>query len=201
MTLKTAAAFALALAVATGCSKPLSQLQRLELDPAASNLSAVAIKNESVKVALEFRGISGWASPDGTAGLSIPLDKLETGDAARDSNLKSIFFEVGKHAAFGSAAFDLDKVQDLVAGMKDGQSLSTRGEGILSLHGAQLGMGGPLNISRKGNTVTVDLAEGWTILIDRTSLGAQLKRLNKLCPQPHRVGNLVTVHGKLVFKG
>jgi hypothetical protein len=112
-----------------------------------------------------------------------------------------MFFEIAKKLEFSTATFKLDSVEQNLLSLGSGQTLATRGEGVLTLHGAKLGMGGPLNFKRKGDTVTVDLGpDGWTILIDRTSLVPALKTLNKNCPQPHRVRNDVTVKGSLVFK-
>lgn len=199
--MKTLISLLCAALFAGACTKPLDPQVTLQLDAEASSLSAVAMKNESVPVTLKFKGLSGWALASGQAELSIPLEKLETGDIARDGNIKALFFEIAKKLEFSTATFKLDSVEQGLLGLGNGQVLATRGEGVLTLHGAKLGMGGPLNFKRKGDSVSVDLGEdGWTILIDRTSLVPALKVLNKNCPQPHRVGNAVVVKGTLVFK-
>jgi polyisoprenoid-binding protein YceI len=186
------------LAACTG-SAPKKSTGRLSLDAANSTLSAVAMKNESVPVTLKFPGLSGWAQASGQAELDIPLGTLETGDPARDANIKSLFFEVAKSAAFGSATFKLTATDQPVGALADGQTLATRGEGRLSLHGSEISLAGPLNFARRGGALTVDLDEGWTLMIDRSSLLPQLKTLNENCPQPHRVGNTVLIKGTLVF--
>lgn len=187
------------LSLACG-QKPLSTVGRLSLDPAASKLSAVSLKNESKEVALNFPGLSGWAEASGKAELDIAVDKLMTGDEARDANLKTYFFELAKDAGFAKAHFTLGKVDADLDAMKAGQPLSTKGQGMLSLHGAGILLSGPLTFTRKGKTVSVTLEDGWQILIDQTNFVAPLKALNKNCPQPHRVGNAVKLKGTLVFK-
>lgn len=194
---------ALVSALALGCvsSKPLGTMGRLTLDPAKSTLSAVAMKNESVPVTVKFPGLSGWADASGQAELSIPISSLDTGNPARDANIKDLFFEVAKKAAFGSATFKLKATDAPVGALKGGQSLATRGEGVLSLHGAEISVAGPLTLKREGKLLKVDLGEeGWTILIDKSGMTTPLKNLNKHCPQPHRVGNKVVVKGTLAFK-
>lgn len=194
---------ALAVAVAAAaCAAPksLDRAGRLELDPVASSLSAVAIKNGTVPVTLKFPGLQGWADASGLAELRIPLGTLSTGDAARDQNVKSLFFEVEKLADYSSATFKLTKVDASLAGLADGQSLSATAQGSLSLHGASVDLTGPLGFARKGRSLTVSLGEGWAVLIDKTSLVEPLKNLNKNCPQPHNVGNEVKLQGSLVFK-
>jgi polyisoprenoid-binding protein YceI len=191
----------MALALALGCGqKPLASVGRLSLDPAASNLKAVALKNESKEVALSFPGLKGWAQADGQAELSIPVSALSTGDTARDANLKELFFELAKDAGFGQASFKLSKVDADLKGLASGQSAQAKGEGSLSLHGNSVALSGPLSFSRQGGTVTVVLGEGWQVLIDQTNFVEPLKTLNQHCPQPHRVGNVVKIQGTLVFK-
>jgi len=190
-----------ALGLALGCGqKPLGSVGRLALDPAASTLKAVALKNESKEVALAFPGLSGWAQADGTAELNIPVDTLSTGDAARDANLKQLFFELAKDAGFAKARFTLAKVDADLKGLQSGQTVQGKGEGALSLHGNSVALSGPLSFSRKGGVLTVTLGEGWQVLIDQTNFVEPLKTLNKNCPQPHRVGNVVKIQGSLAFK-
>lgn len=193
---------ALAAALMVGCvsNKPLNTVGRLTLDTAHSNLSAVAIKNEKVPVDVKFPGLSGWAEASGQAELTIPISSLDTGNPERDTNIKDLFFEVAKKAAFGSASFKLDKIETDLSTLKSGQIVTAKGSGSLSLHGASLDLSGLLTFARKGNSVTVTLGEGWEIAINKTSLVQALKNLNKHCPQPHRVGNVVKLGGTLVFK-
>lgn len=189
----------LSLSLACG-QKPLSTVGRLSLDAAASSLEAVALKNESKEVAVKLPGLSGWAEASGKAELDIAVDKLATGDEARDGNLKNYFFELAKDAGFAKAHFTLGKVDADLDALKSGKPVTAKGQGMLSLHGAGILLSGPLSFSRKGKTVSVTLEEGWQILIDQTNLVAPLKALNKNCPQPHRVGNAVKLKGTLVFK-
>lgn len=143
---------ALAAALMVGCvsNKPLNTVGRLTLDTAHSNLSAVAIKNEKVPVDVKFPGLSGWAEASGQAELTIPISSLDTGNPERDTNIKDLFFEVAKKAAFGSASFKLDKIETDLSTLKSGQIVTAKGSGSLSLHGASLDLSGLLTFARKG---------------------------------------------------
>jgi polyisoprenoid-binding protein YceI len=172
----------------------------LKLDPAQSTLTATAIKNGVKPVAVHFPGLSGWADPSaGTAELAIPLATLATGDLTRDYNVRTLFFEVGKLASYATADFTLDKVDADVSALQAGVAVSTLGHGTLELHGASLHLDGPLEIVKDGPSIKVVLGKGWVVAIDKTSLTQALVNLNKNCPQPHHVGNDVTLSGELVF--
>ncbi|HTB34734.1 MAG TPA: YceI family protein [bacterium] len=171
----------------------------LHLDAARSTLTATAIKNETKPVAVHFMGVSGWADPvSGTAELEIPLLSLATGDAARDLNVRTLFFEADQ-SRFATARFTVQKLDADLAGLAGGATVTTRAHGTLSLHGADLALEGPLSLWKDGGTVTATLGAGWSVAITRTSLVAALANLNQHCPQPHRVGNDVALSGTLVF--
>ena len=171
----------------------------LHLDAAHSVLTAIAIKNEVKPVPVHFAGLSGWADPiSGTAELAIPLLSLATGDAARDTNVRTLFFEADQ-SRFATARFKLDKVDADLGGMASGQTVTAQAHGSLSLHGADLALEGPLSLWKDGGSVTVTLGQGWSVAITKTSLVAALANLNQHCPQPHRVGNDVALSGSLVF--
>jgi len=193
------AALAALLAACAG-SCPAPGAAALILAPAQSSITATAIKNETKAVPVRFPGLSGWADPlSGTARLTIPLATLSTGDPARDSNVRTLFFEVGKATGYDQAQFSLNGVEGDLAKLGDEQSLTATAKGSLALHGASLDLQGLLVFSRQGSAWTVVLGDGWTVPIDKTSLVDALANLNKNCPQPHRVGNLVSLSGHLVF--
>jgi polyisoprenoid-binding protein YceI len=184
---------------ACAAPKPPIPAGSLRLDPERSSLTATAIKNEVKAVPVHFPGLSGWADAVlGTAQLDIPLASLVTGDPARDANVRTLFFEVGQ-AAFANARFRLNKVDADLGGLADGRTLTAQAAGVLSLHGADLALEGPISLARDGRTVTVTLGQGWSVAIDKTTLVQALANLNQHCPQPHRVGNVVALSGTLVF--
>jgi polyisoprenoid-binding protein YceI len=171
-----------------------------KLDSGRSTLTATAIKNESKAVPVHFPGLKGWADPSsGKARLEIPLTTLSTGDLARDANVRTLFFEVDKLASYGSAVFSLEKADADLSMVKEGAPIETQGHGTLELHGAKLGLDGPLAVAREGQSIRVTLGKAWVVEIDKTSLVQALANLNKNCPQPHRVANDVALSGDLVF--
>jgi polyisoprenoid-binding protein YceI len=171
----------------------------LRLDTERSTLTATAIKNETKPVAVHFLGLAGWADPvSGTAELEIPLLSLASGDAARDANVRTLFFEADQ-SRFATARFRLEKVDADLGGLAGGQTVTAQAHGTLTLHGADLALEGPLSLHRDGRAVTATLGAGWSVAITRTSLVACLANLNQHCPQPHRVGNDVALGGTLVF--
>ena len=171
----------------------------LHLDAARSSLTATAIKNETKPVAVHFMGVSGWADPvGGIAVLEIPLLSLATGDAVRDLNVRTLFFEADQ-SRFATARFRLLKVDADLGGLANGITVTAQAHGTLSLHGADLALDGPLSLWKDGGAVTATLGTGWTVAITGTSLVAALANLNQHCPQPHRVGNDVALSGTLVF--
>lgn len=191
------------LAFAAACAAPKTlpaPAGALKLDPAQSNLTAIAIKNEVKEVPVHFGGLSGWASLDGKGDLQIPLGSLSTGDVARDQNVKTLFFEIGKAAAFASARFQLSSVAADLGKLEEGRTTTALALGSLNLHGASLPLSGPLSFVKEGKTLRATLEKGWSIAIDQTTLGQPLKNMNANCPQPHHVGNSVALTGTLVFE-
>jgi polyisoprenoid-binding protein YceI len=199
---KTLLAVAAALLLAAACAAPKvapAPSGALKLDTTLSTLTAVAIKNESKEVPVHFTGLIGWAGLDGKGELFIPLGGLQTGDPARDQNVKTLFFEVGKAASFAGATFKLGSVDADLAKLAEGQTLTAKALGSLLLHGASVPLAGDLAFTRQGKAISAVLGKGWAIEIDQTTLVGPLKELNANCPQPHRVGNTVALKGTLVF--
>jgi polyisoprenoid-binding protein YceI len=189
------------LLAACAAPEPLSKLGRLNLDAAASTLSAISVKNDTVEVPVAFSALQGWAEASGKAEIRIPLASMSTGNEGRDANIKKWFFELDKAAGFATATFTLTSLDADVSTLADGQRLSLNARGTLALHGASSELAGPLTLSRQGKTLTVTLGEGWAVLIDKAGMSKPLKALNQNCPQPHKVGNAVKLKGSLVFKG
>jgi len=203
-TMKTLALAALALGLAScKCPNPAAKAMApmaYKLDAAHSQLSAVAIKNEVKPVALKFPDLEGGldAKPF-KALLSARLDTLDTGDKGRDANVRNFFFEIAK-TGNDRAMIEVTEIGADLDVLKDGASLATTAKGKLSMHGSSLEISGPLQISRKGSTLSVSFKDAWTINIKSMGMLDALANLNKNCPQPHRVGLDVKLSGELVFQ-
>lgn len=170
------------------------------LDAGKSRLSAIAMKNETKAVELRFPSLDGSLELSPLkATVNAAIDKLETGDKTRDSNVKTLFFEVAKSAAFGKAQFVLSRLEGDLAGLKVGDSFPMKGSGTLGLHGASVNLSGPLNVTRLKNGYSANFSSLWTVNIKDAGMSEMLDNLNKNCPQPHRVGLNVALQGELIF--
>lgn len=173
----------------------------LLLDGAASSLTATAIKNETIPVAVAFPKLTGWVSlaPALKGELSIDIAALTTGNPGRDQNIAELFFETLKSTSNQSALFRMRGVKDGAFSLKDGEEGSVDVSGTLSLHGGSVVLSGPLLVKRVGAAYTATLGVGWKLNIPTAGMSAALANLNKLCPQPHRVGEDVALAGRLNF--
>ncbi len=174
----------------------------LLLDSAASSLTATAIKNETVPVAVAFNGLKGWVSlaPSLRGQLSVDIASLNTGNEERDKNIASLFFEVAKAVSHQSALFQLRAAKEQALNLTDGQEAEIAVVGTLSMHGRQTELNGLLKVKRLGAVYTASLGDAWKINIPAVGMASTLVNLNKLCPQPHRVGADVTLAGILTFR-
>jgi len=200
---KTLALVMIGTALTLACAAPEAAAlpKRLNLVPEGSKVVATAIKNESVPVNVSFGALSGWAdAAEGKAWIRIPVASLSTGDLTRDHNIKELFFEVAKSAGFATAEFFLDGVEGDLSALAQGKLLAANGRGRLKLHGSETALEGPVVFEKTAQDVKVSLKEGWNIRIDKAGLGKALAQLNEQCPQPHRVANVVTLSGELVFR-
>lgn len=171
------------------------------LDSAASTLVASALKNESVTVAVRFPVLSGNLDlVSGQAHVTADLKGLATGNPARDTNIQTLFFEVAKQVSFGQANFSWKgKAADLAA-LKVGAPQDVTLTGELSLHGSTSKLSGPASLSVLEDGSYKASFSGWVVDIKKAKLAGTLAAMNKICPQPHRVGNEVGLKGELVFK-
>jgi polyisoprenoid-binding protein YceI len=173
--------------------------QAYVLDKPNSSLQATVTKNESVPVVLKFPQLDGnLALSPLVANLTISIDSLDTGNKDRDTNVKTLFFEVAS-AMNQKAGFALTHLDVDASELKEGQSKEAKGEGTLNLHGAKANLSGPLTLSRSATGYSATFKDSWILNIKDAGMAAQLANLNRACPQPHRVGLDVKLAGNLVF--
>jgi polyisoprenoid-binding protein YceI len=193
---KIAAIFALAFGLAGAASA-----ETFGLDAAGSTLTAAVMKNESVTVKVGFPALTGSLDPaSGAAVVTADLKGLRTGDASRDANVQTYFFELAKKAAYGQASFAWQGKPGQLAVLKAGAPMAVTLTGKLSLHGETRPLSGPAMLSLLPNGAYKASFSGWVVDIKKSKMAAPLAALNKVCPQPHRVGNQVLLSGDLVFK-
>ena len=171
------------------------------LDAASSTLVAAALKNETKTVEVKFPALSGGLDfSSGKAKVSADLKGLSTGDAGRDSNVQTYFFEVAKKVSFGTATFSWKGKPADWKYLKAGEAKSVTLTGTLELHGKKSPLSGPASLSLLADGSYKASFSGWIVDISKVKLAGTLAAMNKICPQPHRVANEVKLRGDLVFK-
>jgi hypothetical protein len=79
-----------------------------DLDPAASSLSVVSVKNGDVAETHRFTGLTGAVADNGAALVAISLGSIETGIDIRDERMRTMLFDLAAHPfALVSARVDL----------------------------------------------------------------------------------------------
>lgn len=125
----------------------------LELDAAASRLSFVSIKNNTVAEIHRFTSLTGGVTPEGEGRVEISLDSVQTGIELRDQRLRELLFETAKFPkAVVNLTVDLSAVRALAAGAH----VVIDTEARLDLHGIENRLPVSLRITRTG-------ADAWLV--------------------------------------
>lgn len=146
---EAAAALCLAAALAgAGCAlvrhREVSGVWRLV--PAESALHFVGIKNDAVGVPGTFTSLEGvYDSAKRSGFVEVKLGSTDTGNPARDENVREHFFEVAK---FPVARFEVSGLPIAESLPEPGGSARIELEGTLSLHGASVPLKLPARVSR-----------------------------------------------------
>lgn len=106
--------------------------ERWTLDPQASTLSFVSIKNDKVAEVHHFKSLSGSVAASGAATLQIALDSVDTGITLRDERMQKLLF---KTAEFANAQAGLDVDLKALEAVEPGASVIQDVDVALSLHG------------------------------------------------------------------
>lgn len=150
------------------------------LVPAESAIHFVGIKNDAVGVPGSFSSLEGaFDSAKRTGWIEVKLGSAETGNSARDENIRTTFFEAAK---FPVARFDVAGLPAPEALPAPGMSTKLELNGKLALHGATLALKIPAQVSRDAqnhfhvrNTVPVVLTT------KDLGMDAQLAALKAVC--------------------
>ncbi len=163
---------ALALAAALGCERAPAP-QAWSLVPAESSLKFVGTKNETVGVAGSFTGLAGeYDAAHGTAFVEVSLAGTNTGDPARDENIRSHFFEAAK---FPLARFE---VKGLPAAADGGLTL----DGTLSIHGGSAPLQIPVQVTRgEHQHLRVRTTAPFVLSAQALGMAEQLATLKAVC--------------------
>jgi polyisoprenoid-binding protein YceI len=153
---------------------PINQSWRLV--PSESSIHFIGIKNDSVAVPGSFTTLDGFIDgPKHSAMVEVKLGSTDTGNPARDENIRAQFFEVAK---FPLARFEVAKLPDVGSMNDEGVELS----GVLSLHGASI----PLKIPARakydgGHRIRVRNAAPFVLSAHDLGMDGQLAALKAVC--------------------
>ncbi len=105
-----------------------------KLDPLASSLSFVTVKNAAVSEAHRFIGLAGHVDESGAAELRLNMTSFDTLIPIRNERMQSMLFESSKYP---EARFSVKVPVKEIKTFKRGESRSYDLEGVLHLHGAK----------------------------------------------------------------
>jgi polyisoprenoid-binding protein YceI len=190
--LVTRCAFALlALAAALGCGDAGRAPKAWALVPTESSLAFVGTKNESVGVPGSFTGLAGeYDAGQGTAFVEVSLAGANTGDPARDENIRTHFFEAAK---FPLARFE---VKGLPAAPDGAVTL----EGTLSIHGASVPLRVPVQVTHdEHHHLRVRTVAPLVLSAEKLGMATQLATLKTVCGH-QSLADTVPVEVDLAFE-
>lgn len=88
-----------------------------DLDPAASSLSVVSVKNGDVEEVHRFTGLTGAVADNGAALVAVALGSVETGIEVRDERMRTMLFDLAGHPyALVTTRLDTAAIEGLAAG-------------------------------------------------------------------------------------
>jgi len=150
------------------------------LVPAESAIHFVGIKNDAVAVPGSFSSLEGvFDSAKRSGYVEVKLGSAETGNAARDENIRTAFFEAAK---FPLARFDVAGLPAPEALPAPGTSTKLELSGTLALHGASLALRIPAQVSRDAqNHFHVRNAVPLVLSTKDLGMDAQLAALKAVC--------------------
>ncbi|MFI5314319.1 MAG: YceI family protein [Myxococcota bacterium] len=176
---------ALALAASFACQsgsfaghREVSGLWRLV--PAESAIQFVGIKNNAVGVPGSFASLEGAFDMATRSGfVEVKLGTAETGNPARDENIRTHFFEA---ARFPVARFDVSGLPASDALPAPGANARVELAGTLSLHGASVPLKLLVLVGRDGqNHLHVHNAAPLVLSAHDLGMDAQLAALKAVC--------------------
>ncbi|HTO71798.1 MAG TPA: YceI family protein [Myxococcota bacterium] len=150
------------------------------LVPAESAIHFVGIKNDAVGVPGSFSSLEGaFDSAKHSGWVEVKLGTAETGNPARDENIRSHFFEAPK---FPVARFETAGLPAPDALPAPGTSAKLELVGSLSLHGGSLALRIPAVVSRDAqNHFHVRNAAPVVLTAKDLGMEAQLAALKAVC--------------------
>ena len=149
------------------------------LVPAESSVQFLGFKDNSVAVAGHFVGLTGGVNiAAGTAWLNVHVSSVQTGDAERDKNIITHFFQADE---FPAAHLEISGLPESLEVLAVGSSERLEVKGKLSMHGHTVDIEFPVRMTRE--TVGYRVATARALVIDAAAFGmeVQVATLKAVC--------------------
>ena len=149
------------------------------LVPAESSVQFLGIKNDSVAIGGHFVGLTGGVNTAlGSAWLNVHVSSVQTGDAERDKNIITHFFQADE---FPAAHLEISGLPASLEVLDVGSSAEINVKGTLSMHGRTVDLEFPVRMTRE--TVGYRVATARALVIDAAAFGmeAQVATLKAVC--------------------
>ncbi|MGR8920463.1 MAG: YceI family protein [Gammaproteobacteria bacterium] len=132
------------LALALSLLAPAAGAAGWRIDPAASQVSFVSVKNGKIGETHRFGSVAGTLGGDGRATLYVNLDSVDTGIDIRNERMRDMLFET-KRFARARATARIDPAT--VTGLEPGARLEHTLDFSLDLHGHTVAMHGEVAVT------------------------------------------------------
>ncbi len=148
------------------------------LDPTASHLTYVTVKNGSLAEVNRFTDLLGGVSEEGEALIDITMASVDTGIDIRNERVRDLLFEIGDYPlAQVSALVEMDALKALEPGDESVQDI----ELTVNAHGQALSVPATVRISMLApDRVRVTSTEPLIIYADDLDFVAGLQRLREI---------------------
>lgn len=148
-----------------------------EVDPEASRLGFVSIKNGATAESHRFLTLDGAVAEDGTALVYVRLDSVDTGVEIRDERMREMLFETARYPlAVVTAKMDLARFE----GLAEGERVTVEAPLTVEAHGATVMIDALLDVTRIGSdAVSVSAAKPAVADARAFGLGDGVERLRQ----------------------
>jgi polyisoprenoid-binding protein YceI len=149
------------------------------LIPAESSIRFVGVKNNAVAVPGSFAGMEGGFDADQHTGwVEVRVGTAETGNPARDENIRTHFFEAAK---FPTARLEVRGLPASDALPPEGASAAFELNASLELHGATQALKIPVRVAREHEKLRLHNSTPLVLSAHDLGMDAQLAALKAVC--------------------
>lgn len=165
------------LALVAAIALPACAAGDWQLEPDASSLAFVSVKNGSVAESHAFTEFSGHVDDDG-ARLVVDLASVETAIPIRNERMRELLFEIADHP---QAVFTTPLHAGSVTELAPGESRRMEVTGNLELHGEQQELTTTVQVTRSGpDRMVLSTVKPILLSADAFALGEGVTKLREI---------------------